>query len=243
MMSTGYKPFDLRVLAVALGCLLSGAAAAAPDRESLIEAWVAHMQTASGTLSFERSGEDTFRLRDDSLPYDGEVRIVGALVRPTEVQYVDSAFTHMGSVEFNLVTLADDRRYTQTYSYWMADRQLFYYSETEAAWLGQADYALALQEEYGSSGAALGPLSFMLNYGIWIALLALLVWVFRVLGRHQKKATSLMDDSASINEMARKNLERSAELHEESIEMTRQILEVQKANQALLAQIRDNTSR
>lgn len=243
MTCTGYKPLSLQVLACALCCLLSTAATAAPDREGLIEAWVAHMQTASGTISFERSGEDTFLLRDDSLPYDGEVRIVGALVRPTEVQFVESAFSHMGSVEFDLVTLADDRRYTQTYSYWMTDRQLFYYSENREAWLGQADYALAVQEEYGSKGAAFGPLSFMLNYGIWIALLALLVWVFRVLGRHQKEATSLMDDSASINEMARKNLERSAELHEESIEMTRQILEVQKANQALLTQIRDNTSR
>lgn len=243
-MKLGYRRIPIqRMLACVTLCIFSAVASAQPDRDSLIDAWAELMRTAPGTVSFERRGDDTFFLQDDSLPYEGEVRIVGVLVRSAEAQYTVSAFTHMGSVEFDLVALPVERRASQTYLYWMLDRQLLYYSEDEQAWLGQADYTRALQGQYGGPTENFGLLSFMLNYGIWIALLALLVWTFLFLGRHQTKAKALIDDSASINEMARKNLERSAELQQESIEMTRQILEIQKANQALLTQIRDNTQR
>ena len=49
----------------------------------------------------------------------------------------------------------------------------------------------------------------------------------------------LMDDSSSINQLARENLDRSAEIQKESIEITRQMLDAQKANTRVLEQIRD----
>ena len=79
----------------------------------------------------------------------------------------------------------------------------------------------------------------MLNYGIWIFLIALLVWVFLAFNKQHKKARALIDDSSSINERARENLDRSAEIQKESIEITRQILDIQKANTRVLEQIRD----
>ena len=48
-----------------------------------------------------------------------------------------------------------------------------------------------------------------------------------------------MDESSSINVMARENLERAAELQNESMQIAREILEIERGNRQVLEQIRD----
>jgi len=228
-----FKTLVLAVLAVSVS-----AGAAEPDRQSLIDAWVEFMPSAPGTTAFEVRGDGVYYLEDENLPYAGEVRLVSALVRPAEATAEGVPFTHMGVVEFKLADLPVERLQTQNYYYWLADRQTLHFSEADEAWVGPAAYRTAIQSFY-SRDESFGPLSFMLNYGIWIFLVALLIWVFSLLNRHNRKARSLMDDSASINEKARENLERSEKMQKEAIEISRALLDIQKANSKLLEQIRD----
>ncbi len=227
----------LLLMGVLLAASLS-ASAAEPNRQSLIDAWADYMPTAPGTVVFEARGDDLFYLEDENLPYAGELRLVGALVRPAEAVSEDAEFTHLGMLEMTLIDLPAERLQSQNYYYWLADRQTLHYSETEQAWLGPDAYREALQDFYAGD-VSFGPLSFMLNYGIWVFLIALLVWVFLAFNKQHKKARALMDDSSSINQLARENLDRSAEIQKESIEITRQMLDVQKANTRVLEQIRD----
>lgn len=72
----------LRLLIPAL--LLSATSHAAADRDSLVEAWEAHIASLPATAEFEKPDDDRYRLVDEDLPYSGELSIVGALVRPLE---------------------------------------------------------------------------------------------------------------------------------------------------------------
>lgn len=227
-----------KVLVLAALAVSVSAGAAEPSRQSLIDAWVEFMPSAPGTIAFEVRGDGVYYLEDENLPYAGEVRVVSALVREAEAAADGMPFTHMGMVEFQLVELPAERLQTQNYYYWLADRQTLHFSDVDETWVGPAAYRDAIQDFYGRDDS-FGPLSFMLNYGIWIFLVALLVWVFSLLNRHSRKARSLMDDSASINEKARENLERSEQMQKEAIEISRALLDVQKANKKLLEQIRD----
>ena len=76
-----------------------------------------------------------------------------------------------------------------------------------------------------------------MNYGIWILLIALLVFVFMSLKKQQKKAKTLMDDTADINRKARENLDRAEAMQKEMVAIAREAQELQKQNNALLERI------
>jgi hypothetical protein len=73
-----------RIIILLVAAILVQVAAAEPDRESLVEAWEAYVAALPGTSAFEVIGEGVYRLQDADLPYDGEVKLVGALVRSAE---------------------------------------------------------------------------------------------------------------------------------------------------------------
>ncbi len=229
-------------LLAALLCTSIAANAAEPNRQALIDAWSEYMPTTPGTLEFEPRGDETYFIKDENLPYEGELRIIGAVVRPIEIGAGGASFTHLGLIEFELVGLAEDLRESQSYYYWLADRQSLYFSEADRAWLGSAAYSAAFQDYYVNE-TSFELLSFMLNYGIWILLIVLVVWVFAALRKHSREARALMDDSASINDQARENLDRSEKMQKEIIEISRRTLELQESNNRLLEDIRDSLKR
>ena len=223
--------------------LLSAAALAdQPDRTTLISAWEGYIQSLPATMEFEAVGDDRYRLKDSEIDYTGELRITGALIRPTDNYGVDTEFTHFGMIEFELIDLAEDRLGSQLYYYWLADRQTLHYSKQREAWVDPKAYQQSFTSPE-SLGLSLGPLSFMMNYGIWIALLALLLFVFVSLNKQQRKAKSLMDDSADINRMARENLERAERMQKEMVEIAHQAHVLQKQNNALLERIADASEK
>ncbi len=219
-----------------LGVMLMTPTFAEPTRDALVEAWETHMASLPGTVEFEASGDESWRIKDENLPYEGNLELVGVVVRPAEELGDFSDFTHTGMVEFRLTDLSEGRTESQSYYYWLSDRQMMYYDGNQGVWLNTAEYRDSFNDMYDVPGSW-GLLSFMLNYGIWIVLLALFIWIFTGLNKQNKKARALMDDGANINQLARENLERSAKLQDELLESARKSQQLNMESNELLKEI------
>ena len=217
-------------------CACTAIAFAQPDRESLIEAWETYIARLAGTAEFEKLGDGRYRLKDTDLPYEGEIRLVGVLLRPVDSTGVDTGFSRFGMIEFELTDLPAERIASQSYYYWLSDRQTLHYSDSEQRWVDPATYQAKLTELY-TGGVSFGPLSFMLNYGIWVFLIALIVFVFLAVNRQSRKARGLMDDSAAINEQARENLDRTQAMQDEVLAIARETRDLQAEANAILKDI------
>ncbi|MGB5491728.1 MAG: hypothetical protein WBM76_12955 [Woeseiaceae bacterium] len=226
------------LIVLLLGTLVANGASAEANRESLLEAWEAHVASLPGTARLEAVGDGVYKFEDADLPYTGELRIVGALVRPTESAGYETGFSHTGMVDFTLADLPAERLSSQVYYYWLADRQSLHYSETEQRWVDTATFQNSFTDLY-SNDASFSALTFMLNYGIWIFLIGLLVFAFIAVGRQTRKAQSLMDDSADINEKARQNIDRAEGLQDELLAIARETRDLQSDNNDLLKQMLD----
>ncbi len=217
-------------------------AAAEANRESLLEAWENHVSVLPGTAEFEALGDGVYKLKDLDLPYEGELRVVGALVRDAETAGLDTGFSHFGMVDIDLVELPEERLSSQSYYYWLADRQTLHYSTTEQRWMSPADYQASITELY-SPDVPFGTMNFMLNYGIWIFLIALIVYVFIAVSRQAKKAKALMAETEAINQHASRNLDRSERMQDEVMAITREMRDLQLQNNELLKKMLDALSR
>ncbi|MGI9234450.1 MAG: hypothetical protein ACR2RD_12515 [Woeseiaceae bacterium] len=232
----------MRILAALLLLLLSALVAhearAEANRESLIEAWEAQIASLPGTARFESVADDVYQIEDTDLPYEGVLTIVGALVRANETAGYDTGFTHIGMVDFRLADMSEDLLASQVYYFWLNERQTLYYSDTEQRWVNTATFQASYADMYDID-SSFGALSFMLNYGIWIFLIALMIFVFIAVGKQTKKARSLMDDSAAINEKARANIDRAEGLQDEILAIARDSRDLNLESNVLLRQILD----
>jgi hypothetical protein len=219
-----------------LGCAACGVAVAEPDRESLLEAWEAHVISLPGTATLESTGDGVYQFEDTDLPYKGELRIVGALVRSTPSTDIDAEYTRVGMVDFQLVDLPAERLSSQSYYYWLTDRQMLYYFEEEQRWVDSVTYQALITEQYSSDPSS-GTISLLFRYGIWVPLIALLGFVLIAFNRQVKKSRGLMDETAAINQRARENIDRAAKLQDEMLESARQSRELQAENNEILKQI------
>ena len=86
-------------------------------------------------------------------------------------------------------------------------------------------------------------MSFMMKYGIWLLLIALVIFVFIGAHRQLKKNRALMDETAAINEKARENVERAQAMQDEVLAISRQTLELQAENNETLKKILDAMDR
>ncbi len=224
----------IAVLLIALSC--STISFASPDRESLIAAWEQRFAEMPDTEEFEALGDDRYRIKDTGLPYEGELSIIGVLLQPIDSPGYTTGFSTMGMVEFELAELPAERKASQSYYYWLNARQMLYYSDDEQRWVDSQAYTQALTTRY-QPPMALGVMSFMLNYGIWILLIALVVFVFIGFKRQTGKAHALMDDSADINRKARENLDRSEAMQKEVLEISRESQQLHRETNRLLGEI------
>ena len=230
------------VFVLLLAALAAHEASAEANRESLIEAWEVHISSLPGTVGFEAVGEGIYQFEDTDLPYEGELTIVGALVRLAESAGLETGYSHTGMVDFRLADLPAERLSSQVYYYWLTDRQTLHYLEAEQRWVDTATMQESIKNMY-CSGTSYGGLSFMLNYGIWIFLIALIVFLFIAVARQSKKARSLMDDSAAINKKAKENLDRAEGLQDELLAIARENRDLQSENNALMRKMLEAVSR
>ena len=216
-----------------LAALATSDVSAEANRESLIAAWEGHIASLPSTTRFEAVGDGVYQLEDADLPYSGELKIVGALVRTTESAGYETGYSHTGMVDFRLADLPEERLSSQVYYYWLADRQSLHYSETEQRWVDTATFQQSITNMYDTD-APFSALYFMLNYGVWILLIGLAVFGIVAISKQTKKAKSLMDDSASINEQARQNIDRAEGLQDELLTIARETRDLQSQNNELL---------
>ncbi len=226
----------LHALIVVAAVLVIPAALAAPDRESLIETWEQRIADMPATAEFRFLGDGVYEIRDTDLPYTGKLKLLGARVRDADQTVVATDFTHVGLVDSQLVDLPVERASSQSFYYWLADRQNLHYSAAEQRWVDPATYHRALKASYGSPTSRC-VLSFMLNYGIWILLITLVGMIFIAVVRQAKKARALMDETAAINQQARDNLDRSKAMQDELMAVTREMRDPQAETNLLLARI------
>ncbi len=224
------------VFLLALFALFSADAFAEADRDSLVVAWEAHIEGLPGTESFEKTADGVYRYVDTDLPYDGELKLLGALVRPAESAGIETDFSHFGMVEFELTDMPVERLSSQVYYYWLADRQTLHYSKSAQEWVDASAYQESITDLYGGS-PSFGALSFMLNYGIWILLIGLLIFIFVGFNRQTRKARSLMDETADINDKARQNLDRAEAMQDEVLSIARETRDLQKESNELLVKM------
>lgn len=226
------------LLTILLTAFLAPAAAADPDRDSLIEAWETRIATMPGTSRFDAVGDGVYQFEDTDLPYDGELTIVGALVRPAESAGYETGYSHIGMIDFRLDALPDERLSSQVYYYWLTDRQTLYFSTAEQRWVDTATFQQSLSYMYDSDDS-FGALSFFLNYGFWIIMIIFFVFVYIGIEKQAKKARAIMDDTESINEKARKNIDRAEGLQDEILAIARETRDLQSESNALLKEMLD----
>jgi len=224
-------------IALTLALMVPQAAAEA-NRDSLIEAWEAHVASLPGTTRLEATGDGVYQFSDADLPYEGELRIVGALVRPTESAGYETGYSHVGMVDFRLAELPEDHLSSQVYYYWLSDRQTLHYSSDEQRWVDTATFQQSISTMY-SDDTSYGALTFMLNYGIWVLLIVLLLFVFITVGKQSKKARSLLDDSEAINQKAKQNIDRAEKLQDELLAIARETRDLHSQNNELLKKMLD----
>ncbi len=225
-----------------LSAILTQDALAQPGRDSLIEAWEAHVASLPGTSRMEAVSDTVYQFHDSDLPYEGELRIVGALVRPADSTAYETEFTHLGMVDIELVDLPLERMSSQVYYFWLTDRQTLHYSGAQQRWVSPAEYQASISKAY-RGGASFSALAFMLNYGIWVFLIGLIAFVFIAVGRQAKKARSLMDDTSAINQKARENIDRAQGLQDEVLAIARETRDLQSDNNELLRKMLEALKR
>ena len=98
-----------------LGALVTHNALAEPDRDSLVEAWEAHIAARPSTVLFESVGDGVYRLEDSDLPYEGELKVVGALVRSADTTGYDTGFNYLGMIDFQLSDMPAERLSSQVF--------------------------------------------------------------------------------------------------------------------------------
>lgn len=226
------------VCVLILVLMASSNAVATPDRESFLTAWQAHLASLPSTTALEPVSEGVFHFSDSDLPYDGELKIAGVLIRHVDSGGYASDFTHIGMVEFELTDIPPERMSSQLYYYWLTDRQSLYYSQQAQRWVNPAFYQESLTEGL-SGGGPFSAMSFMMNYGIWVFLIALIIYVFVAVGRQMKKSRSLMDETAAINAQARENIDRAKGLQDELLAIARDSRDLQAENNKLLKEAVD----
>lgn len=233
---------SVTTVAALLGLLAATAALAEPDRDSLIEAWETYVAGLPGTVVLEEVEDGVYRYEDTDLPYEGQLKLVGALVRSAEINGMETDFSHFGMVDFELPDLPVERLSSQSYYYWLADRQTLHYLVQEQRWVDPATYQRLLTEQY-TGATSFGVMTFMMNYGIWVLLIGLLLFVFIAFNRQTRKARGLMDETAAINQQARENLDRAASMQDEVMQISRQSRDLQSENNKLLKEILETMQR
>lgn len=224
---------------VVLMLLLPALAGAAPDRAGLIQSWEAAMRR-DGTLEAQAGGD--YRYRNESIGYDGRVRLLTAIVRAENARGGSDHVTARGTVDFDLPDLPTAQQAIAQASVgvaaWKAERQNFVYMDDRQAWLSIAEWAADYY--HGGNGDGSGPWS---RWGLVLALLGVLVLAVSFVYLMQRRAFRLLRDSAEVNRLGRENIVRTAELRDAQFAAMQESLELARRNAATLDAILDELRR
>lgn len=219
------------VLFLALWLANSAAMDMAPNRESLIEAWETELRR-EGTL--EKVEDSLYRYSNATFAYDGQVRLLAALVQETWSSHSAETPRYLGSVDFELSDLSEQLRETRSILGWMAERQSYVFDEAGGSWQTSMRYYANLYAGEGSGLTGSWWWRVLTGGWIWFFLLVFIAALLIGVSRQQGKARSIIDDSKEINRMARENLEQARQLQTENHAMLRESMELARQRNATL---------
>ena len=218
----------LGILPAFMAAASAGKDAAGPDETSLLAAWETAVRSDANTEIFEKTAERAYHFKTRLFPFDGELKVLNALIQ----DYGDEEETLpgyvFGSVEVELVGFDQEQmaRYARSFSYWYQLNTL-YFDHKAGRWLTGQEYRAALSRGYSASGCGTVTGWLARNYFLLIMLfLALFLWwVARRSGRQMKTAMSRQDEAMDISRRSIALAEKAAQHNEESIKLLQQILE------------------
>jgi hypothetical protein len=224
----------LAILTALLAAAPAGDKAAGPDEASLLAAWETALRADANTEVLEKTGERSYRFKTRLFPFDGELKVLNALIQDYGDEEESLPGYAFGSVEVELVGFDQEQmaRYARSFSYWYQLNTL-YFDRQAGRWLSGQEYRAALTRRYSSSGCGAAAGWLARNYFLLImALLALFLWwVARKSGRQMKTAMSRQDEAMDISRRSIALAEKAAQQNDESVRLLREILqELKKTN-------------
>ena len=218
----------LGILPSLLAAAPAGKDAAGPDEASLLAAWETAVRSDANTEILEKTAERTYHFKTRLFPFDGELKVLNALIQDYGGEEEALPGYAFGSVEVELVGFGQEQmaRYARSFSYWYQMNTL-YFDQKAGRWLTGQEYRAALSRRYSASGCSAAAGWLARNYFLVIMqLLALFLWwVARKSGRQMKTAMSRQDEAMDISRRSIALAEKAAQQNEESIKLLREILE------------------
>ena len=189
---------------------------AVPTKESLLSGWEEIQKGNHDTVLFEKKSENLYRFKTNIFPYDGEIRILNLVIkdRPVPIQYSNGLPSISGVVELELTSFTDEMKskYRDSYSVWAENNTLFF-DEKGNRWITSKEYGKMVYT-YTQKKIAASP-----DYYQYIMILALLIIIFVLPRRHDKKIDS-----------AAQRAEEAISLHKETNKLLQQVLDEMKNN-------------
>lgn len=213
-----------------LSALVPPAAAAQPDRTSLLAAWENQLRADPQTLVFEKIDDDRYHFSTERFPFDGTIRVLNLVVDDRTLDYAEGGT--MGVVEVDLENLNDEFRRQHAYSIglWQASNTLYYDADSES-WVSAAQWQSSMMDRY-AGGGWWGWIS---SASWFVFLLLLLVVLFFAVRRANKQIKTTM----AAQDKALAEQERAIRLTEEAVELSRDSNRVLKEIRDLLRDRRE----
>lgn len=217
------------MLAVFVLCAVNPAAAqetAMPSEASLIAAWEDIQKNDSKTVTFEKTGEGTYRFATERFPYEGGLNVLNITIEPLSGSVMGESY--YGVIEVELTDLPEDffRKYAYSYSAWQKNNYLYYNAE-DASWGTSTQWSETLAEEY-DSGHVYGYGAYQSVF--WLGALVVLLIVV-LLGLRQIRKAMAQQQTALAGQ------DKALEMMAQSQEMARESLKIQKENTKILKAI------
>lgn len=216
-------------LVLFLGSIIGAAAEpdAKPDENSLLVAWEKALRSESSTEILEKTAERTYRFKTRLFPFDGELKILNALIQDYGEEEYAPGFA-FGSVEAELVGFSQEQmnRYARSYSYWYQLNTLFF-DHSKGRWLTAQEYrSAALSRNPMQSGT---PFLSWLSGNYFLVIMALLAlflwWLSKKSHRQFKSALSQQNEAMEITRRSIALSEKAVQLNEETNQLLREMLQ------------------
>jgi len=217
--------FSVVLWAASFLCAAGGTAAGA-DESSLLKAWEEALKADPSTTALEKTAERTYRFKTRLFPFDGELKVLNALIQDFGNEEYTPGFA-TGSVEVELVGFTQEQmtRYARSYSYWYQLNTLFFDSKA-GRWLSGKEYRAAAMAAGPGRGCSpfvawLGGNYFLL---IMLMLALFLWWLAKKSGRQVKSALAQQNEAMEITRRSIALSEKSLQLNEEANQLLKDIL-------------------
>lgn len=208
-----------------------GGTGARPDEASLLAAWEAAVKADPTTEVFSPTAERTYRFKTKLFPFDGELKVLNALIQDYGGEEEPAPGFAIGSVEVELAGFSQEQmtRYARSFGYWYQLHTL-YFDHAAGRWLTAKEYRQRVMAQYPVSrpGSLAGWLARNYFLVILVALALFLWWLTKKSGRQMKSALTRQDEAMEITRRSIALSEKAVQQNDETIRLLQEILQEMK---------------